>query len=295
MELAAETSSANTPPAEAEATTPTPAHVGILRDEILVLRWVFGYCDVTAVSGPAISGLSAGKLRKSQIRDVRFIAVDIDALQENNGVIQQFHIGISALDTRTLRRLATIWPDATSTTDAIESHHLVIGNAKFSRSKSNKFLFGQFETLSMPDFRAKLETLTIHRNVVLVVHGGRRELDIFQRLELDLDQIYFMDTVKAAQSPLRLSYRYSLERLLEELGIPFANLHCAGNDAHFVLRALLMIAVVDVEQQVGTAFLPEWSFAAKQIAQAPRPFTKAEIEQQSTHAGSVAPKGPRVI
>lgn len=39
------------------------------------------------------------------------------------------------------------------------------------------------------------------------------------------------------------SSKLRLWTLLTKLQCPFANLHCAGNDAHFALRALLLLTV----------------------------------------------------
>jgi DNA polymerase III epsilon subunit-like protein len=46
------------------------------------------------------------------------------------------------------------------------------------------------------------------------------------------------------------SHRPSLEKILEFLGIPFQKrcLHNAGNDAHFILRAFLMLAATSLER-----------------------------------------------
>ncbi|KAK3371754.1 hypothetical protein B0T24DRAFT_630278 [Lasiosphaeria ovina] len=82
--------------------------------------------------------------------------------------------------------------------------------------------------------------------------------------------------VKAAQHPLQLSYRCSLESLLERLDISFRNLHAAGNDAKFVLRALLMLAVRDAERQLNASVLPYWLPTFRAIARAPLPPAKAE-------------------
>lgn len=105
---------------------------------------------------------------------------------------------------------------------------------------------------------------------------GSREIWALDNLNINISPLYTIDTVKAAQHPLQLSFRCSLEKILNELSIPFAALHVAGNDAHFVLRALLMLAVRDAQRQL--AALPAWISNSRVVAQAPRPFTKAEIE-----------------
>ena len=251
------------------ASSDSPPHLGLLRDETILLRLLLGYCDdISRFSGP----LSTKKLRKSMMRDVLFLGLDVDALQTQGDAIQQFHIGVSVIDTRSLKAVAARSVDTTPT-EVIESHHFVVGDSKFSRKKSNKFLFGRFEAVSLADLQGKLKTLTAHRDVVLVLHGGSRELWVLESVGINLQPICVIDTVKAAQHPLQLSYRYSLERLLDELGIPFNNLHSAGNDAHFVLRAVLMIAVRDAERLLDASALPRWLPTFRAIAQAPLPCT----------------------
>jgi hypothetical protein len=43
-----------------------------------------------------------------------------------------------------------------------------------------------------------------------------------------------------------------MEKLLDEFKIPYANLHAAGNDAHFALKAMLMIVVCDGQRSLQT-------------------------------------------
>lgn len=86
-----------------------------------------------------------------------------------------------------------------------------------------------------------------------------------------------------AQLVLQLHYRLGLEKLLGRLGIPFDDLHAAGNDAHFSLRALLMLAFKDAErlQQLhGCATVDGLLRVIRQIAQAPRPTSRSEILRQ---------------
>ncbi|KAK1835078.1 QDE-2-interacting protein [Podospora conica] len=257
---------------EATAQQPHPAlHTGLLREENIILRRLFGYRDNgTTVSVPDVLGI---KLDKTTLSDARFLCVDIDSIQEKDGVIQQLHIGVSLIDTSNLQNyilgLPTAKPD-----QMIESHHFVVGSPKFARSKSNKFLFGPFETIpSLADLRARLGAMTLHRNIILVCHGGDRELKTLARIDIDLRPVCIVDTVKAAQHPLRLWYRWSLERLLDEFEIPFCNLHTAGNDAHFILRALLMIVVTDAELESDPAVHTPWPWLPilRAIAHAPYP------------------------
>ena len=245
---------------------------GLLREETLLLRWLFGYADrIPSSIGPYM----AKKLYHAGIKLVRFISLDVDALRGHHGVIQQLHMGVSILDASRLRPPAKKAPTTGVLSEAIASHHFAVGSSKSGRRASNRFLFGTSEAVSLAELKEKLGELTSDENVVLVGHGCKRELDILETLGINLHPVCDIDTVKAAQHPLQLSYRYSLQRLLEELGIPFANLHTAGNDAHFVLRALLMVAVRDAERKLGHPEQP-WLSICRAIAQGPRPPTKAE-------------------
>lgn len=171
------------------------------------------------------------------MRDALVFGVDIDPLQEHEQVIQQCHIGMSILDTRQLQ--SSLTTGSSSILQIIQSYHYVIGSPKFAKGKSNKFFFGQVENISMPDLKLRLEALISHRSVVLACHGDAGDLNVLGRLGIDLHPLCTIDTVKAAQYPRQLSYRYSLERLLSALGVPFANLHISGIDAHFVALSSL--------------------------------------------------------
>ena len=113
--------------------------------------------------------------------------------------------------------------------------------------------------------------------VVLILHGAREDIKVLENLGIDLHALFIIDTVKAAQNPLGLSYRYSLEKLLEALDISFTNLHAAGNDAHFALRAFLMIAVRDAERQPNTPFITSLCKTLKSIALSPQPPSAGEL------------------
>ncbi|KEY71632.1 hypothetical protein S7711_08098 [Stachybotrys chartarum IBT 7711] len=71
----------------------------------------------------------------------------------------------------------------------------------------------------------------------------------------------------------RIFHSYTLKKLLEEFSIPFTDdrLHVAGNDAHFTLRALLMIAVCDVRRELDEAPVWVWVPVLEAVARAPLP------------------------
>lgn len=256
-----------------------PRHTGLLRDENLFLRQTFGYADTHEDAPDPSSYPLAPNLPIPSIKDVLLIAVDIDTFQgyEQIASDQQFHIGVSIFDSRSVQASSAILQSDCEPDSMIKSLQFTIGDSPYCRRAANKFLFGQSESILISEVRPRLEHIASGRDVVLVLHGVREDLKVLENLGINLHPIFVIDTVKAAQHPLGLSHRYSLEKLLEALEIPFTNLHAAGNDAHFVLRALLMIVVKDAERQSETPFITSISKTLRCIALAPRPPSAGEL------------------
>lgn len=63
-------------------------------------------------------------------------------------------------------------------------------------------------------------------------------MGVLQQLDIGQQARYILDTMSVSRFPFQLDFRPHSERLLDLLGIRFYNLHAAGNDAHFVLKAL---------------------------------------------------------
>ncbi|EFZ03568.1 DnaQ-like (or DEDD) 3'-5' exonuclease superfamily protein [Metarhizium robertsii] len=225
---------------------PVPGqHAGILREENIALRQILGYrleslLPVPPYNLPPISHSLPG----THVKDVLLVAVDVDTGGGYEVISpgQSFHIGVSILDTRHLITTQLRDPAA-----AISSHQFINTDSRPCRWAARSFLFGDTERIALPDFTTRFARLTAGRAYVLVAHGTREEIKFLNNLDpgIAAPAAYIMDTVKAAQHPLQLYYRYSIEKLLDEFAIPYANLHAAGNDAHFALKALLMIAVRD--------------------------------------------------
>lgn len=80
-----------------------------------------------------------------------------------------------------------------------------------------------------------------------------------------------IDTTKAARYPLQEFHDSTLKKLLQDFNIPFTGglLHFAGNGAHYVLRALLMIAVRDARRELEDT--PAWVSVFEAVARAPLP------------------------
>ncbi|TVY60349.1 hypothetical protein Focb16_v003759 [Fusarium oxysporum f. sp. cubense] len=262
----------------------TPDHKGILRDETIMLRWIFGYCHDAklnnGMSWPDIPQTSVPRGSFSDIKDLGFLSIDVDHFRVENGEIQRVEVGVSFLKAQSLQLLhGKSTQGGNLASRLIKSHHWVFGPKKAFHGRSQHFLFGNARPVKITDLGLELKRFT-RKPYVLVVHGGRQEFSLLERLNIKLEPVFILDTVKAAQFPLQLWYRYNLKQLLDEFQIPYSHLHIAGNDAHLTLRVLLMIAVRDAEIHLSGKRLPDWIPIFKVVAQSPlppRPPTKREI------------------
>jgi hypothetical protein len=157
---------------ESNETSAMPPHTGLLRDETLVLRWLRGFQDSDSLP----SGVQQSQFPSKNPNGVRFLSIDIDSLQEHDGVIQNLHVGISVLDSESLKTPVTSTTGMATGKQPIESHHYIVGNPKFARHKANKFLFGNPKTISLSGLKDQFQLFTSNRDIILVFHGGHREL-----------------------------------------------------------------------------------------------------------------------
>lgn len=200
-----------------------------------------GYSTESITSSPYRLPQIGNLLPETSIRDLLIVAVEVDYPRGRQFLDEQsYRIGLSILDTRCI----TGQIDASK---PIASYQFIINDSRSCRTAKKRFLFGESETISLSGFAARLEMLVHGRDYVLAGHGMDTDLKLLNEIDpkIATNAAYVLDTVKVAQFPLQLHYRYSLEKLLAELDIKYAKLHTAGNDAHFALRALLMLIVCD--------------------------------------------------
>lgn len=89
-----------------------------------------------------------------------------------------------------------------------------------------------------------MQCIPLGRKVLLVGHDIRHEIRILRQLKFDFSNFDItgsLDTFRIAQQVLPY-FSPSLGELLTELQCPRNWLHNGGNDAHYTLRALLLLA-----------------------------------------------------
>jgi hypothetical protein len=201
--------------------------------------------------------LSRNDCQENSTADVSIIFVSTDI--EPNGDDDKRsgrpirEIGICTLDTRHLSQ-TSIEP------------HTILSTQNYqwkdgpNQMLSRKFLFGESKRIVPEDMRALLERafrITDEngeaRRIIVVGHGIKNELCSMKAIGIDLtNRIEFpsivgmLDTVTISQPAISTGHKFRFPKRLinisERLEIPCHCLHVAGNDAHFTLKVLLMLA-----------------------------------------------------
>lgn len=137
------------------------------------------------------------------------------------------------------------------------SEHAKLVNRTFVKGCPDRFSFGTSEWLSLCSanttlthlFRIPSSSVTAsasppHRNIVLVGHGLGGDTKYLKALGFSP---FAAGTVVGTIDTLKLSgpkqQQLGLKRLLDALGVEPVDLHNAGNDAHYTMRALVHLAI----------------------------------------------------
>lgn len=258
-----------------------PERPVFLREETVILRWLFGYYDKRNLPAwtkpprwPHTLSTWLPLKPRTRFRAATLVGIDIHGLREEGGMPTQFHIGISILHTKDLHSLCHF---SSAVTDSprektIQSYHWAVEDPEYFAKHDNRFCFGKHRCIPLSSFKESFEKLLKRfYPLILVSHGMSRERIVLQKLDIDLKPLFMIDKTKAARYPLREYHDSKLKKLLKDFDIPFTGelLHFAGNDAHFVLRALLMIAVHDARKELEA--IPAWVPVFEGVARAPLP------------------------
>lgn len=266
---------------EEEQIPPQTKRQVFCREETLILRWLFGYYDkgnlpdgTKPPQWPHTLSTWLPQKPRTRFRAATLAGIDIDALREKDRMPIRFHIGISILHTKDLHSLChSSSPCANPALEnIIQSHHWAVEDPNYFANDDNRFCFGKHRCMPLSSFNDSLEKLLKRfYPLILVCHGISRERIVLRKLGVDLKQLFMIDTTKAARYPLREFHDSTLKKLLKDFDIPWAGelLHFVGNDAHFVLRTLLIVAVHDARKELKD--VPAWVPVFEAVARAPLP------------------------
>lgn len=198
----------------------------------------------------------------SGMSDVVFVAIDFENPQsvwEKTSSKVGCQVGIAVLDTKQLekRRLATAssceddeqWNGSMKEAEElITTYNFAAGPVKYCESGriKNRFLFGKTTLTDSSDMREKVEScIPQNREIILVGHNLHSDLKALESLELNFKTYApwnAIDTSIIGRQMFTPKSKNSLRGILRRLKCPYVALHCAGNDANFTLRAMLLLA-----------------------------------------------------
>ena len=197
-----------------------------------------------------------GLARNYLLQDVVFISIDFEA--DMHHPLEVYELGVALLDMRDL------CSDNADTSSVIQTKQLLCGRRCIAKAIKRHMLDNSellpnadvFETLKsifcIPDDQKRPSL----RKIVIVGHDLAVEANVMKRLGFSptiAPIVGYLDTLRIGRQ--LFGTWLTLTNLLYRLKIPFPShgLHIACNDAHFTLKALLQMAVVDVEESAFNA------------------------------------------
>lgn len=182
-------------------------------------------------------------LRSPDLADVLLVVIDFenpDGIRSRLSDKLCSQAGLAILDTKRFEH-THLTPD-----QAIETCNFVTGPPYYVGYASRRSVLRNAETTRVraSDMAAHIQSkMPPNRNVVIAGHAVVNDLFVLQYLRLYFTRTpIVLDTHVITEAALDLRGP-TLCRLLGALGCPYDQLHCAGNDAFFTLRALLLLAI----------------------------------------------------
>ena len=176
------------------SSSPRPAHKGLLRDDLLVLRHIFNLdlgrpaFHFPNCSEPAILGQN---LPDSTIKDLLIVAIDVENSDTtkfaNDG---QHQVGLSILDTRHLHSFISDPSAEYDIDNLLENHQFCIGSVKYYLRISRTYCFGKSRHIDLIDLNQEIQQMVSWRDVILVVHGGSEDIRFLEAAGMDLHPPY---------------------------------------------------------------------------------------------------------
>jgi hypothetical protein len=250
-------------------------------DALQQLRMIMGYSTAPDFKGEWLGELTY-RLRKTNMRDVRFICIDTDMVRrlpevregERKRRVTSFHLGVAILDTRDIRDVVIRGINLPNPADLIKTYEFAV---QTEVPEQDNFIFGKTQSISLENLKKKFIEWQRGRTVVGVAYSARNDLIILKDFDIYLDYVYWLDLCQATYLITQTPKAPTLSGLLQLLNIRHSKLHAAGNDAHFTLRALMGSAVLDVANELhyGGSLQP-WCGLASSIAKAPLPLKERE-------------------
>lgn len=199
------------------------------------------------------------------IKDLLFVGLDVesklDSCAEKSDLGYIFHCGISILDNRALcdysRAISLANRDTAHMKQPerprLDTYHLSVGNTSDPTNKKylqrrRRCKYNAEHHTTTASAAARINRILGSRPFVLVTHGGCTDYRWWNAFHIDREPLWTIDTGAIVHCcyPDNFSSKWSptLKVILDFLRIPYENgqLHVAGYDAFYTLRALLVMA-----------------------------------------------------
>ncbi|KAF5716395.1 QDE-2-interacting protein [Fusarium mundagurra] len=189
---------------------------------------------------------------------------------------KSFHMGVAILDTRDLQDVIQNGFKLDNPSDLIRTYQFAVQDRV---PKVDRFCFGDTEAISTEDLKRRFIEWQKGRDVIGVAYSLHGDLALLKEFEIFVSVICWIDLALAQYIPLQNATAPSLAVVMNRLRIRYAGrLHEPGNDAHFAMRTLLGLAVLDFWREWthwgdGLGAIPRWYDLATKIVRAdiPRP------------------------
>ena len=183
-------------------------------------------------------GLSKIQTERLSWSNAIIVAIDFENASaiKHDTDLPNFQVGLAILD---LGRAQSCPPE-----NLIKTHNFASGSPAYCQQAAKRFLFGKTHTVQKKDMIAQIElNIPEDREIILVGHDIRHDLIALDNLRWTFNKavIAILDTYRMSGQVLPF-FALRLVELLRELNCSSIGLHCAGNDAYFTLRALLLLA-----------------------------------------------------
>ncbi|KAK6535011.1 hypothetical protein TWF281_006309 [Arthrobotrys megalospora] len=204
----------------------------------------------------ALLGLTHPPPSDPDAQDAVLVAVDFEnapqIIQDVSLKNVNSQIGFAILDTKDL---------STSSIADISTYSFATGTSNYCQKVSRRFIFGESINEEKKYILEKIQAIIPDsRSVILIGHDIIWDLRALSHLNPRFQKYRYLDTQHIASQVLPLkdqNKNYALHRLLTYFNCPFYKLHCAGNDANFTLRLLLLLATFSVQNETLSTYQKE--------------------------------------
>lgn len=224
--------------------------------------------------------------KSTDVSDAVLVSIDFEHTQNlRNGLYRkESQTGLAILDPGELV--------GKEPSELISTINLTTGSPHYISKSNDKFVFGTSQAIEVTNILGSIESfLPKDRPIVLVGHGVYAEVGILMALGFEFSAriVGIIDTFDVAGEVFGV-WRKGLKDLLLSLEIPFHKLHNAGNDAHFTLRAALLLASRGCAEQDHATLSILKEIATIPLSYPPFPYGKRRDPAQAKKAAKLEAK-----